>query len=101
MFTRQSTYLKTNKVSSELFIQGTDYNNAELLYKIDHTEDRETYRVTKYERRIDLIAEDIYGDKSYYWLLLYMNKINNNNIVRNTELSYIPLNRLTAIINNL
>lgn len=102
MFTRQRNFVKsTNKVSPNLFVDGDEIFSSELMHKIDRCSDRERYVITKYEHRADLIAQDIYGDESYSWMLLYMNRIGVEDIVRNRVITYILKSQLDAIIDSL
>jgi hypothetical protein len=59
------------------------------------------YVITKYEHRADLIAKDIYGDESYSWMLLYMNRIGVEGLVRNRVLKYILKSQLDSLIDSL
>lgn len=101
MFTRQRSFVKSDNVSPNLFIDGDSIFSSELLHKIDKCSDRETYLVTKYEHRIDLISKEIYGDDKYSWLLLYMNRKVVGDIVRDTTLRYILKQQLDAMIDSL
>jgi hypothetical protein len=105
MFTRTKQFVKSNSRDATLFIDGYDQTNSQLLYKLDNEVDRIDYTITKYENRIDLIAEDIYGQNSISpmltWILLYINKCNASELVRGKVLQYIELERLQEIIDSL
>lgn len=101
MFTRQRNFVKSDKVSPNLFVEGDEIFSSELMHKIDKCTDREMYMITKYEHRADLVAKDIYGDESYSWMLLYMNRIGVEDLVRNRVLTYILKSQLDSIIDSL
>lgn len=101
MFTRQRNFVKSDKVSPNLFVDGDEIFASELMHKIDKCSDREKYMITKYEHRADLIARDIYGDEGYSWMLLYMNRISVDDLVRNKTITYILKSQLDSIIDSL
>lgn len=101
MFGRTKEYMKSNNTEVDIFIQGQEYNNSELLYKLDKVTEYEVYTITKYEHRIDLISNDIYGDSKYSWILMYINRIGLDELVRGTNIKYIPLTSLNKIINGI
>lgn len=92
----------SNDISPDLFIENDDYVNSELLWKLDEFEEDEyeTYTITKYEHRIDLISKEIYGHEKYSWILLYINRVSLEDLVRHKVLNYIPIDKLTEIINS-
>jgi len=102
MYKKLTGYSTSSNVSPERYIETidaiSDIANSALLYKIDQEDNRQLYRITKYEKRIDLIAKDIYNDEKYSWLLLYMNRISINELVRGKILSYIPIKVLMGIL---
>lgn len=103
MYKRSSSYLISNDINPLRYIENTelaglDLANSTLLYMIDNETEYEQYTVTRYERRIDLIAQEVYGNTNYSWLLMYINRIDVNDIVRGVKLNYIPYTRLEAIL---
>jgi hypothetical protein len=103
MYRRNNTpIIKSSNVSPEIFIEGNDYANSELLYKLDQVDSYSQFMITKNEHRIDLIAEEIYGGhgEDYGWILMYINRVSLNELVRHKILNYIPIKELTAIINS-
>ena len=106
MYTRTKTYLQSSNIDPIKFIETTDsnitdINNSTLLYMLDEESNRSFWTITKNEKRIDLIAKDIYGDEKYSWILLYINRINVGELTRGTVLEYIPLATLLYIINSI
>jgi len=101
MFTRTSSYARTNNVEVNLFVQGQEYCNSELLYKLDRVTEYSDFKITKHEHRIDLISEDIYGDynSKYAWILMYINRISVDELTLGRVIKYIPLKDLTNLIN--
>jgi hypothetical protein len=99
MFVRNKTYLsQASNLNPKIYIENNDYYNSQLLYAFDQFSYWKYYTVNRFEGRIDLIAEDIYGSSEYYWILLYCNKINNSDIKRGMELRYIPIDQLNQIL---
>jgi hypothetical protein len=98
MYSRAENYLKSNNISPELFIEGRDYTNSQLLYMIDNYDNWKYYLITKYERRPDLLALDIYGSPDYSWLLMYMNRCSINELKRGEELRFIEPSVLKNIL---
>ena len=98
MFKRTKQIIKSNDVSPEIFIEGNDYVNSELLTKIDQVDEYKTFIITKNEHRPDLIAEEIYGDEKYSWLIMYINRVSLDDLVRHKVLNVIPLSKLTDIV---
>lgn len=101
MYRRSKEYIKSGKIDPSRFIEGSDITNSELLYKIDNLKEYNTYTITKYEHRIDLIAREIYGEESYSWLLLYINRLSVDDLVRGVKLNYIPKDSLTKILSTI
>ena len=100
MFKRKTEYAKSNNISPEIFIENNDYANSELLWKLDQFTGHKYFTITKHEHRIDLIAKEIYGDEKYSWILMYINRVSLNDLVRRKVLKVIPKDELTKIINS-
>lgn len=103
MFTRSKNYSNSNNViSPDRFIEViddiNDIANSQLLYMLDQETERLSYTITRFEHRIDLIANEIYGSEKYSWVLLYLNRISVSDLTRHTVLRYIPIDRLKVII---
>lgn len=98
MYRRTKQYVKSEDTDPNIFIDGFDYNNSELLYRLDEVTEYEIYTVTKYEHRPDLISLDIYNDVKYEWIILYVNKITVDDLVRGLKLRYIPKSDLINLM---
>lgn len=98
MFGRNKFFIRSSSVSASLFVEGNDVANSELYYLLDNCIDRQTYTVTKYEHRLDLIAQDIYGSTDYAWIIQYLNRISNEEVLKGKVLEYIPLTTLENLI---
>lgn len=72
----------------ENFIEGYDIFNSELLYKLKTLGVKDQYQITKFEYRIDLICEDIYGSGDLMDELLLYNQVGINELTRGTVLNY-------------
>jgi hypothetical protein len=104
MYRRTKEYVKSNNVEVDIFVQGQDYCNSELLYKLDRVTEFSDFTITKHEHRADLIAEDIYGGTAYTkysWIIMYINRISIDDLVRGRVIQYIPLDKLTELINSI
>jgi hypothetical protein len=101
MYKTTTSYVNSQSTDITSYIDGNDHFNSELLYKIDKCKNLKNYKVTKFEKRVDLISNDIYNTEEYQWLILYLNKISIDEIVRGVILKYIPLDSLKSIINTI
>lgn len=102
MYTRTKQFIKSSaNLSPNLFIDGNDIHNSEVLVKLDRLKDRKLYEITKFEHRIDLISNDIYKTSDYSWVLLYMNRIKIEDLVRGTYIEYVPEDEIRNVINSL
>lgn len=101
MFTRSKEFIKSSNSSPEVFIDDSSPFNSELLRKLDQCSDRYRYTITKFENRIDLISEDIYGTDDYSWILLYINRVSIKDLVRGLKITYIDKNKLMEIIDSI
>lgn len=100
MYGRTKQYVKSGQCSPDIFIDKTP-NDSELLYKLDKVVEYKEYIITKYEHRIDLIAKDIYGSSDYSWILLYINRMSLDDLVRGVIIKYISKPYLDNIINQI
>lgn len=98
MFGREKFFIRSSNVSASLFVEGDDVQNSEFYYLLDNCIDRKTYLVTKYEHRLDLISIDIYGSNEYAWVIQYLNRITNDDILKGVTLEYIPIETLNTLI---
>lgn len=98
MYRRTKQYIKSSELNPDIFIEDYDYKNSELLYKFDRITEYQLYEITKYEHRIDLISKDIYQDAKYGWVLLYINRISIDELVRGIKLKYPSKSDLVTII---
>ena len=67
-------------------IEGDDFFNSELIYRLQELPQVGTYTVTKWERRIDLIARELYEDEIYAPLIMIYNDIGILDITLGKEL---------------
>lgn len=104
MYTRTKEYIKSDDVDIIRYVENInsipDLANSTLLSRLDDCDELKDYEITKYEGRIDLISEDIYGDHKYSWILLYINRVGVGDLVRGRILKYIPIKYLKGIFDN-
>jgi len=103
MFKRNTDdYITDGDISLSVFIENNDYVNFGLLWKLNEfdDDDYETFTITKNEHRIDLISKEIYGKVDYSWILVYINRVSLKDLVRHKVFNYIPIDKLTGIINS-
>lgn len=102
MFKRTKSILVSTNTSLDRYLEiidgVPDIANSTLLYMIDNESTRVPYKITKYEHRIDLISEDIYGNSNYSWILMYINRIGIEDLTLGKVIDYIPTNNLTSIL---
>ena len=103
MYTRIKSVLASNNVSVDRYIDHKvgvpDIANSTLLYYIDHCPDRLIYTITKYEKRIDLISDDIYANQDYSWILMYINRFTSlDELTLGKHIEYIPKIKLDEIL---
>jgi hypothetical protein len=91
-------YIQSGDFSPSIFIENNDYANSELLTKLDLFTEYEKFTITKNEHLLDLISEEIYGDKKYSWIIMYINRISLDELVRHRTLNVIPIDKLKIII---
>lgn len=101
MYRRTKEYIKSSNVSPDIFIEGYDYVNSELLLYLDAATEFENYIITKYEYRIDLISTDIYGSDIYSWIIMYINRLDICDLVRGRTIRYIPKQKLNTLIGSI
>jgi hypothetical protein len=101
MYKRSKSILVGNSVDIGRYVENIDgipdLSNSTLLYMLDNETEREPYKITKYENRIDLISEDIYGDSKYSWILMYINRIGIGDLTLGKVIYKIPQDNLTSI----
>ena len=106
MYTRTKSVLASNSLSLDRYVERKDgvpdIANSTLLYYLDRYEDRKRYTITRYEYRMDLIAEDIYGKSDYSWILMYINRITSlGELILGKQIEYIPMGGLDYIFRSL
>jgi hypothetical protein len=96
------SYIRSSGGDLNLYIEDYDQFNSELLYKLDSCKSLYTYKITKFDKRIDLITNDIYGKSTNFsWVILYINKCDIDDLVRGRTIKYIPFDVLNDIINTI
>ena len=99
---KRSTKIVVEGVNPKNYIEGFDVYIARLLDLLkDESIVKNDYKITTYEYRPDLIAKDIYGDEKYEGLLLLMCGMGLENYTKGAILHYIPIIKLTEILNSL
>nr|DAX54267.1 MAG TPA: baseplate wedge protein [Bacteriophage sp.] len=101
MYKRSKSILVGTNVGIDRYVEDIDgipdLSNSTLLYMLDNETEREPYKIAKYENRIDLISEDIYGDSKYSWILMYINRIGIGDLTLGRTIYKIPQDNLTSI----
>jgi len=77
-------------------IEGSDIYNSKLLRIIGNYRS-EDHIITKYEKRPDLIAFELYGDYRYYGLLMMVNKITVDEYLIGTTIQYFTEKTITEL----
>lgn len=101
MFSKKSKII-SDKQNLVNYIDGIDVYNSELLIKLnDPGIERESYEITVYEYRPDLIAEDFYGSTSYTGLVVLMSSRGLETYTKGSVLKLIPKVKLDNILSNM
>lgn len=105
MFRRNTEFIRSGTLATSVFVQssdkGDDVQNSELYYMLDHHPNFKEYTITKFEHRIDLISNDIYGDTKYAWVLMYLNRISLDKLLKGVKIKYITKSDLQEILSTL
>ena len=100
-------FTRANKIISNIeelgnYIEGFDvYNSLFLNSILDPNLERVSYRITRFEYRPDLIAEEIYGSSSYSAILLISTGKRVSDLTAGTVLYVVPKSTVDEIIRNL
>lgn len=101
MFSKESKII-SNREELSNYISGFDVYNSKLLLLLkDPSIQKETYLITNYEFRPDLIARDYYGSSDYQGLLLLQSSIGLEDYRIGTILELIPKIKLDEILKNI
>lgn len=101
MYTKKDVII-SNKENLSNYIDGIDvYNSSILVYLNNPIIERESYEITAYEYRPDLIAEDYYGSVSYAGLLMLQAARGLETYKQGAILKLIPKRILDNILSNI
>ena len=101
MYTKESRIIGARENLSN-YIEGEDIYNSLFLHIInDPTIEKETYQITVYEYRPDLISKDFYGSEDYLGILLVQVGLNLDQYTKGTVLSLIPKSTIDGILANI
>ncbi len=101
MYTREQR-IQSQETELSNYIQEFDVYNSLFLQKIsDPSLERNTYEITVYEYRPDLIALDFYGDAEYMGILMIQVKVSLTNLKRGVILKLLPKDTIDKIISDL
>lgn len=97
-------YRKPKRISGpslrfENYVSGYDLYDSLILKELGNQDiTRETYVITKYEFRPDLIARDIYGSSEYMWALMMQCSISLEDYKIGQVLTVLPKSYIESII---
>lgn len=100
-------FTKKQKLSSGLtgldnYVNGIDVYDSMLLHLLsDPSYARETYEITAYEYRPDLIAKDFYGSVDYLGILMIQTKLTLEDYKRGVVLKLIPKQAVDILLKNI
>lgn len=101
MFNKKDVII-SNKENLSNYIEGIDVYNASILVYLNNPNiEKESYEITAYEYRPDLIAEDYYGSASYAGLLMLQAARGLETYKRGSILKLIPKIVLDNILSNI
>ena len=97
-------YGKSNKIISSIneitnYIEGNDVYNSKLIEVLQTPGiEKESYEITVYQYRPDLIAEEFYGSKDYTGILMLQSGLVLTNFTKGTILQLIPKKTLDSLL---
>lgn len=98
MYTKRQQIIST-KESLANFFEGYDVYNAVLPGLLGNpTTSRESYEITVYQYRPDLIAKDFYGSESYMGVLMLQTGLSLEGYKKGTVLKLIPKTELDELL---
>ncbi len=101
MYNKPTKYTYTREELAN-YIEGNDVYNSSFLSIVSNPGlPREMYRITEYEYRPDLIANEIYGSTSYEGILMLQAGIPLSEYKKGVLLNVITKSALDSILNNL
>lgn len=101
MFNKKDVII-SNKENLSNYIEDIDIYNASILVYLNNPNiEKESYEITAYEYRPDLIAEDYYGSVSYAGLLMLQAARGLETYKRGSILKLIPKIVLDNILSNI
>ena len=101
MYTKESRIIGARENLSN-YIEGEDVYNSLFLHIInDPTIERETYQITVYEYRPDLISKDFYGSTDYLGILLIQVGLGLSQYTKGTVLRLIPKETIDGLLANM
>lgn len=91
MYISKSKVVNSSITEIDRFIEGNDYFNSSLLYRLDRYKEFLTHKIDKFEHRADLISSQLYGGKDQFsWVILYLNKCSVEDLIKGKIIKYIP-----------
>lgn len=101
MYTKASKII-SNKQNLSNYFSGFDVYNSSLLVKLnDPSIIRDSYEITTYTFRPDLIAEDYYGSNDYSGLVILMAARRLQTFTKGSIIQLIPKSTLDNILSNI
>lgn len=101
MYNKPTKYTYTSEELSN-YIEGNDVYNSSFLSIISNSAiTRETYVISEFEYRPDLIAAEVYGSSSYEGILILQTGLTLDKFIKGKRLELIPKKTLDSILNNL
>lgn len=100
MFKKSTKITGPDSTDLSNYIEEFDVYNSELLSKINNLDpdDRETYIISKYPYRPDLICREYYGSSSYYGIFLITCGKSLSEMALGTKLRLIPKSTVDRLI---
>lgn len=101
MYTKESI-LKGTRTNLSNYIEGIDiYNSAFLHYLSSPELEKVPYRITVYEYRPDMIAQDFYGSTEYLGILLAQLGVGLSYLKKGEVIYLIPKTVIDTLIRNI
>lgn len=100
MYIPENKLTGSNNYSLSNYIDGNDVYNSKFLYLFMKLPPTGYYTINRYEKRIDLISQDIYAE-DYSDLLLMYNSIKVEGLTLGKVLRLFSIQQLDNLISNL
>ena len=98
MYSPERKITGSNLYNLKNYIEGDDIYNSKFLYLFHNLPAKGIYTINRFEYRIDLISQDMYGSTDYSDLILFYNNVSTDDLTIGKFLSKFDLADLDRLI---